>query len=72
VAAFSSSARLVKVGGNNIAASGDKLDVRAGDGTLEVGSGVVIGVATAFGTRNRQKRSSKGPKKMRQRCHFYI
>jgi len=29
-------------------------------------------VATAFGTRNRQKRSSKGPEKMRQRCHFYI
>ncbi len=44
MAAFSSSARLVKVGDNNIAASGDELDVRAGDGTLEVGSGVVIGV----------------------------
>jgi len=28
--------------------------------------------ATAFGTRNRQKRSGKGPEKMRQRCHFYI
>ncbi len=30
------------------------------------------GMATAFGTRNRQKRSGKGPEKMRQRCHFYI